>query len=53
MILYSYMDEAWVEVNDKGHLTNEGFFVNMTPESKEDCERVFMSREEFWKWYKS
>lgn len=53
MILYSYMDEAWVEVDSNGRIVYNGFFVGMTPESKEDCEKVFMTRNDFWDWYKS
>lgn len=53
MILYSYMDEAWVEVDNNGRLVNQGFFVSRTTESTKDCERVFMTQDNFWEWYKS
>lgn len=47
MIYYDYMFERWEDAEDYD------FRVDMTPESREDCERTFTTREDFLVWYNS
>jgi len=52
VIIYDFMSEAWVKVDSAGRVINDGtFFVSMTPENTDECEMVFFSEAEFWKWY--
>lgn len=52
MIIYDFVTEAWVKIDEIGRVVNDGsFFVSMTLENAEECEMVFFSETEFWEWY--
>ena len=37
--------EGWVDPDDRV------FFIDMTPENEEDCEHIFRSQVEFYRWW--
>ena len=48
MIIYDFVTEAWVKIDEIGRVVNDGsFFVSMTPENAEEYEMVFFSETEF------